>query len=644
MKQALEFIRKHIKFLLFALPAFFLLGFILFKDLLYLIISAASFFAVTIFVFPHFLQGKAIQLENIKKQQGKRKIEKEITSPVNLSAKFIKLKFIPNLMIWIVAALVMSFLALLIFLPSSPNSNIILGYFQSIYTLLTKNTIGSIIFVLIFFASFWMKQVYLDRQHKKKITLRHVFIPTITLIGSLITSFILMIIISLLTTNLLSGYVTLAPMTSGVTFSRDSIVAKLKNMDHAPKVVTTDQPIGKEIVFDYIKILGTNSYFVNNVSNSMLKFATISPILPKANVVLTGNTLIIGQLNADDLQKISPYLGYLLVKDYFKDRFIKSYPDISVMGRQEYLQYRDKQMDDKIQKVDDEITKTEDYINQLYGSISTDKSKISNLQSLISQGYSQRDSEYNSCLNAGYYDYYFGTFYHYYSQATCQSYYDQWNATIQQGQQSLANWQQQLQTDQYNLSQAQNYDKELAIIKDFLVQQKDSTPQELGVFENGNQIKVALDLTSPHAAADYLATLAHEYLHYASYVDDSKSFDYSFFEEGLTEYFARKVIKQDLNVSTNLGYPVLARLIKEMTKKIPESEFARVYFTKDESGLEALLNNAYGDNFYKDTQYYFEEMSYLPSDQALKVANNIIVRIGGTPMQEKDFFSTYSFY
>lgn len=644
MRQALEFIRKHLKFLLFALPAFFLLGFILFKDLLYLIISAASFFAVIIFVFPHFLQGKAIQLGNTKKPQEKRKSEKRITSPVNLSAKSIKLKFIPNLMIWIVAALIMSFLALLIFLPTSPNSNLILGYFQSIYTLLIKNTIGSIIFVLIVFASFWIMQVYLDKQHKKKIALRHIFIPTVTLIGSLITSFILMIIISLLTTNLLSGYVTLAPMASGVTFSRDSIVAKLKNMDHAPKVVTTDRPIGKEIVFDDIKILGTNNYFVNNVSSSMLKYATISPILPKANVVLTGNTLIIGQLNADDLQKISPYLGYLLVKDYFKDRFIKSYPEVSVMGRQEYLQYRDKQMDDKIQKVDDEITKTEDYINQLYGSISTDKSKISNLQSLISQGYSQRDSEYNSCLNAGYYDYYFGTFYHYYSQSTCQSYYDQWNATIQQGQQSLANWQQQLQTDQYNLSQAQNYDKELAVIKDFLVQQKDSTPQELGVFENGNQIKVALDLTSPHAAADYLATLAHEYLHYASYVDDSKSFDYSFFEEGLTEYFARKVIKQDLNVSTNLGYPVLARLIKEMTKKIPESEFARVYFTKDESGLEALLNNAYGDNFYKDTQYYFEEMSYLPSDQALKVANNIIVRIGGTPMQEKDLYSTYSFY
>jgi hypothetical protein len=133
----------------------------------------------------------------------------------------------------------------------------------------------------------------------------------------------------------------------------------------------------------------------------------------------------------------------------------------------------------------------------------------------------------------------------------------------------------------------------------------------------------------------------HEYLHYASYISDDKKLSDVFFEEGLTEYFARQIIKDDLNISTNIGYPVSAKILDQMTKRISESELADIYFSKDQDRLEKLLDRTYGENFYKNTGIKFLNLQYASSpDLALKIANEIMKNIGGNPLKEKDLLST----
>jgi hypothetical protein len=171
---------------------------------------------------------------------------------------------------------------------------------------------------------------------------------------------------------------------------------------------------------------------------------------------------------------------------------------------------------------------------------------------------------------------------------------------------------------------------------------KNNIPHELGAFDPPDTIKILINTTSSHAIADYFETVVHEYLHYASY-SDNKNFTASFFEEGLTEYFARMAIQNNLNTSTNMGYPVFTRIISEITKIIPETELADIYFSKDELGLRTTLNRVYGDSFYADNLITFETLQYTSDpNQMLKLANVIMAKIGANPLKQPDITSTSS--
>jgi hypothetical protein len=76
-----------------------------------------------------------------------------------------------------------------------------------------------------------------------------------------------------------------------------------------------------------------------------------------------------------------------------------------------------------------------------------------------------------------------------------------------------------------------------------------------------------------------------------------------------------------------------------MMHKIPEKEFEQIYLTKDEARLEAVLNNAFGSTFYTDNEMYFTLLSYEPPAETLKMANTIMMQIGGSVLTQKDLFS-----
>jgi hypothetical protein len=220
---------------------------------------------------------------------------------------------------------------------------------------------------------------------------------------------------------------------------------------------------------------------------------------------------------------------------------------------------------------------------------------------------------------------------------------EQWVNTINNENKNITDWTKNLQSNEDLLTEYNYYLDFFKAQRKLVLTFKENLPHELGVFEPKDSIRIALNTTNSHAIADYFATLTHEYLHYASYVTDDKKLATSFFEEGLTEYFARQTIQNDLNISTNLGYPVFVKIINQMTNLIPESEFAEIYFTKDEDALESALNRVYGDNFYQDNLVLFESLQYTSdSQQVLSLANIIMKKIGGAPLKESDLLSSQS--
>jgi hypothetical protein len=455
----------------------------------------------------------------------------------------------------------------------------------------------------------------------------------------LLFSFVITYFFGLGEVNFIAAKINIFPSSAGIVVGKDAINKKLQNLNEQLSIIGSDNNI-KNIVLSQLIVRKDrqNSYYTQRIIKNIPSYLSLQINIPKKSLVMVGNTLIVSELNKDDVQSVSPTIAKIFLKHYFKSRYLKeNAPNMTVMGRQDYLTFREKQIDDQVAKLDDVIQKIKDYISTLYGSISTDKQKISVNQNGLDSSISQRDSAYDYCLNAGYH--FYGYFYHTFNQSYCDSSRSSWDNIIAGFQKNISDWQGQLQYDQKQLSDYQGFSDYVANIRDLVDSQRDTTPQELGIFEPDNNIKVVLDSTSPKAIDNYFETLIHEYLHYTSYISDKKELDH-FFEEGLTEYYARKTIKDNLGINVNLGYPLISKLIEQMMTKIPESELQDIYFTKDQSQLTAALDNAYGKNFYQDTQLYFTAISYAPADKALKMANNIMYRIGGKELSEQDLYSS----
>ena len=169
---------------------------------------------------------------------------------------------------------------------------------------------------------------------------------------------------------------------------------------------------------------------------------------------------------------------------------------------------------------------------------------------------------------------------------------------------------------------------------------KEDVPYELGLFQPDLGIKVVLESDNPETVADNIGILVHEYLHYTSYVPDMSL--PTFFEEGLTEYFSREIVDKNMGVKTKIGYPLITKVIERMTEKISEQEFRDIYFSKNSALLTSTLDRAYGKDFSKKYELYFEFISYLPPKDALEITNKFLDKIGVEKIVEEDLYSKAS--
>jgi len=487
------------------------------------------------------------------------------------------------------------------------------------------------------------------RSGKKKIMPKEIFREGILSLGMTLSTFLLGLVLALVLTtliavlqlNVISISLRINSQSAGVITDKQQLINKLKSMDKAPEIIpyTTNEQ-GKLLITLTNSSPTDNSFYTKSLIQNIPAFLTFPLQVPDKSVFMIKNVLVVKSINPPDIEPLSPYIGYLLVKSYFNGRFIKSYPSVKVMGRQEYLDYRTSQFDSVISKLNSYILSIDDEISGYYGRIQDDKNKIASWESYISTANSNKSAAYNNCISAGYYDFFTYSFMYTNSQSYCQSVASQYDNYVNQGNQSIASLNQDINATSYNISQDQDAETTAKGYISSLENAKTQTPQELGIFEADNNIKVAVDETSPNVVVDYFETLSHEYLHYASYVNKDSTLKYSFFEEGLTETFARQVAKKEFGVDTHMGYPVLVAIMSEMMKKIQEKTLEDIYFTKDETTLEAVLANAYGEKFYNDFGNYFDILGYLPARDTLSMANAILLRMGAKTINASDLYST----
>ncbi|TXH05370.1 MAG: hypothetical protein E6R05_02235 [Candidatus Moraniibacteriota bacterium] len=430
-----------------------------------------------------------------------------------------------------------------------------------------------------------------------------------------------------------------------IAWTTDQITDSLRRINDIGSVVPISDSRGAQF-YGLVKFRpdSAGSFYSNSLKSFVVrKFSPVPGVVSDARVYLVGNSLIIGEIEQKDLEKLAPVFGRILVSQYFGSRFIKDEPQLSVIGRQEYLKYREEQINKVIADIQSDLEQVQSIVSSIAEEISYDRKMIGENQAGISEAQALKNSEYNRCINAGFYSYigYYSYWVSLYSNSECRNQASRWDSIISQYQGNVNSWRAELVSDQKQHAEFIELRDIVAARKTLVEASKDNTPQELGVFVPEKEIKIALDSLSLESSVDLFSVLTHEYLHYTSYVSEERVLP-SFFEEGLTEYFSRRVIQKKFGVDTNIGYPLVTRIIQEIANKIPEDELAEIYFTKDVVRLESTLDAVYGKDFYGQSKVYMSMISYVPPLEALKYANNLLVRMGGSEVTEDIMYSKLS--
>lgn len=509
--------------------------------------------------------------------------------------------------------------------------------FFNFYILLGSFFINDFFYVLVGFiiaCIIFLKRAKLNSDYsiKNKILISVYQVSASIFVGTFF-AFVLLLIIACAELNILAVITDFSPSLLGINSNVDSIVSTIKTNNTVPQIIASDTDNYEELLGIATATTGTTNVYGKSILTSIPSLLVLPIIQPSSSMLLIDNTLIVTKINRKDLQKVSPVIGNLLVKEYFPTRKIKSYPLVKVMTSDEYKKVRGEEYGVKLAKIDDELQIISGDIASISADVQNDKNNIALNNANIDTASQNNSSQYSSCINSG--EYKSGLYVHYNSKEYCDSLLRELQNSSQKSTDDLASQQKRLDFDMRELESYNYYQNFFNAQKQLMPIAKLNIPSELGLFVRPQLLEIVTTSSGTHIITNYFETLAHEYLHYASY-SPGKDFTTSFFEEGLTEYFARQTIKDNFNADTNLGYPVYVKIITEMAKIIPESEFADIYFTKDEKRLEATIDRVYGDGFYKKNLITFESLQYSSDpNQTLKFANTIMKQIGGNPLTLK---------
>ena len=502
-------------------------------------------------------------------------------------------------------------------------------------------------YFLYFFIGFVILVVSYSRSHhisshfhlkKKYLTsLYHVFI--IGMMGFFI-AFIALFVIAFLELNFFSVLTYINPKLLGIETRSDKIVDVLQS-GVSPKIMASQNEQKRVLYAVAISAAEKTSFYGGSILPTIPSLFILPMKQLDSSIYLVDDTVIITSINSKKVQQATPYLGYLLVQQYFPRIAVKHYPKVALMSQQEYFLRRDEERQKRIEQLDLQIIDTVSMLGSISGTLKSDEELMQSLDATVKELSSEKSLSYRKCRSQG--SSRNGVFTPSFTKEYCEELVATITARLEQAKKDHETTKKKLLSDQDVQKRYQLYDRLFKQQKSMALQSVKNIPNEYGVFTPPDTIKLSLHRTDSQSLADYLATLTHEYLHYASYVSDKKLLSDGFFEEGLTEYFARKIVEKNLNIETNIGYPVYYKIISEMTNIIPETELAVIYFTKDQNALVSALDRVYGDNFYQNNRILFASLQFTSNrNQTLQIANEIMKKINGTPLTLQDLRSSSS--
>ena len=522
---------------------------------------------------------------------------------------------------------------------NSSIANPLLSYLLYVINMIISYSPLLIILFTIMFIFFLKKNYTKDRL--KLHTLFHNFTQIIfALIISIFSAFVILLVIALIELNIFSVLVNLNPGALGIKTKTDEIYNDLKIKSQAPEIVLGNSG-SKNIVIALAKTAGGTENLYSDRLINIIPNLFIFPINEDSySLLLMDNTLIVSSINPKDIEKISSVLGYLYIKNNFPLRTVRSYPKVSIMDENAFLDFRKIDLNEKTKKIDKELLKIQDAVSSISASVELDKIGVEDNKLESVTILKARDKEHNTCLSEG--SYINGKFIPVNTESFCGEILKKWETDYVISENIGKELAKKIEAKEKNLKEYQYFDNYFKAYKKLNDVSSLNIPSELGVFEPKDNIRIVFMNTSQTNIADYFETLIHEYLHYASY-NDGKKLESSFFEEGLTAYFARQTIENGMNIKTNIGYPVAVKVIEALLKRSVEADLAEIYFTKDQDSLEKKLDQVYGDGFYKNNIIQFESLLYISNpDLLLSTANSLMRKIGGDPLTKEDIVSTIS--
>jgi len=520
------------------------------------------------------------------------------------------------------------------------------GNLLTVYTNFFKNIYihhSIVIFIVLFFLliiGFRVNKFHPSvKFHKKS------FITFFQIISSAVLGFyfslVLLFLLAILELNIFAVLFNTNPSILGVTTEKKLIAQSLKQTISSPQIITSENNQKEVIKAVALASAGKNTFYGNFIIKSVPTVLLLPVEKKDSAMFLVANTLIITQLHLSEMEAVSPYIGYHLVKRYFPQRQIKSYPRITTLNRDEYITFRKADAVNRIRKVESQIQNVVTSINETNPKLQRDRVTLTQVETAVDELKQQVNTSYTACLNEGIYIN--KVFQRSNSEVICKERVNDLEKKLEEEMKRVQSLTKTIQSNENRLKEYERYANLFAAQVKAAQNAAVMYPHEYGVFVPDSVIRIAIDTQRTDTLLDYLGTLSHEYLHYASFVSDNKSFSDVFFEEGLTEYYARQIITYDFQKNVNLGYPIFVKIIRQMMQVIPETELADIYFTKDQEGLETVLNRVYGDSFYEDTRYLFASLQYAADeDEVLALANEIMKNINGKPLTKKDLESSRS--
>jgi len=469
------------------------------------------------------------------------------------------------------------------------------------------------------------------KSRSKQLIMVTVSTVQVWVLGILLSSLVLFTV-AFVELNILAVQFNIDPNSLGVITDQEVMVKRLEKFTTPPLIITASKDNKVEVYAIATALSGKDNYYGNFIITSVPKPLVLNVKKPESSILLIDNNLIITEIDAKDMQKISPVVGYLFVSNSFTNRAIKSGVEVSIMSSDEYKAHRKEIFLQKIEDIGEMVSDTKIKSASLQFNIEENRDKVKDLGDLVKQIYEKQDKDFYKCLAND-------------TQDVCGELKKVGMDEAIAANKEIEVLTREINDDEKLISEYESYVRFLESQQKVGEALAVNIPLERGSFDPPDKIRLTLGNTDSHAVADYFETLVHEYLHYASYVSEEIKFNDPFFEEGLTEYYARMAIKNNLKISTNLGYPAAALIVSKMSKRLADSELADIYFTKDQKGLEKLLDRVYGDNFYRNNIIFFNSLQYATDQkQMLQLANLIMNKIGGEALTEKDILSSFSSY